>query len=60
LLWKELHIGEAHDMHHVVIANAKFYVLFWKREASFPFKKFLTRMNKAFRELEDIGQPLYP
>jgi hypothetical protein len=32
--------------------------LFWKNEAAFPFEKFLTRMNEAFKELEDAQQPL--
>jgi hypothetical protein len=44
----------------VAIANAKLDVLFWKCEKVFPFKKFLTCMNKAFKELEDMGQTLYP
>ena len=59
LLLKEHYIGEAHDMRRAASANAKLETLFWKSEASFSFEKFLTRMNEAFRELQDAGQPLY-
>jgi hypothetical protein len=60
LLLREHYIGEAHDMRRAAAANAKLEALFWKSEASFPFEKYLTRMNEAFKELEDAGQPLYP
>ena len=60
LLLREHYIGEAHDMGRAAAANAKLEALFWKSEASFPFEKYLTRMNEAFQELEDAGQPLYP
>lgn len=60
LLLREHYIGEAHDMRRAAAANAKLESLFWKNEASFSFEKFLTRMNEAFKELEDAGQPLYP
>ena len=33
--------------------------LFWKSEASFSFEKYLMRLNEAFKELEDAGQPLW-
>lgn len=59
LLLKEHYVGEAHDMRRAAAANAKLESLFWKSEASFSFEKFLTRMNEAFKELEDAGQPLY-
>lgn len=48
------------DMSRAAAANAKLKALFWKSEASFPFEKFLTRMNEAFKELEDAGKSLYP
>ena len=60
LLLREHYVGEAHDMRRAATANAKLENLFWKSEASFPFEKFLTRMNEAFMELEEAGQPLYP
>jgi hypothetical protein len=60
LLLREHYVGEAHDMRRAASANAKLEALFWKSEASFPFEKYLTRMNEAFKELEDAGQPLYP
>jgi hypothetical protein len=60
LLLREHYVGEAHDMRRAALANAKLENLFWKSEASFSFEKFLTRMNEAFKELEDAGQPLYP
>jgi len=60
LLLREHYVGEAHDMRRAALANAKLESLFWRSEASFPFEKFLTRMNEAFKELEDAGQPLYP
>jgi hypothetical protein len=60
LLLREHYVGEAHDMRRAASANAKLESLFWKSEASFSFEKFLTRMNEAFKELEDAGQPLYP
>ena len=47
-------------MRRAASAQAKLDNLFWKNEAAFPFEKFLTRMNEAFKELEDAGQPLYP
>jgi hypothetical protein len=59
LLLREHYIGEAHDMRRAASATAKLETLFWKSEASFSFEKFLTRMNEAFKELEDAGQPLY-
>jgi hypothetical protein len=60
LLLREHYVGEAHDMRRAASAQAKLEGLFWKSEAAFPFEKFLTRMNEAFKELEDAGQPLYP
>lgn len=59
LLLREHYVGEAHDMRRAASANAKLEALFWKSEASFPFEKYLTRMNEAFKELEDAGQPMY-
>ena len=59
LLLREHYVGEAHDMHRAASANAKLEALFWKSEAAFPFEKYLTRMNEAFKELEDAGQPMY-
>jgi hypothetical protein len=59
LLLREHYVGEAHDMRRAASANAKLETLFWKSEAAFPFEKYLTRMNEAFKELEDAGQPMY-
>ena len=59
LLLREHYVGEAHDMRRAASANAKLDALFWKSEASFPFEKYLTRMNEAFKELDDAGQPMY-
>lgn len=59
LLLREHYVGEAHDMRRAAMAQAKLETLFWKNEAAFPFEKFLTRMNEAFKELEDADQPLY-
>lgn len=59
LLLREHYVGEAHDMRRAASANAKLETLFWKSEASFPFEKYLTRLNEAFKELEDAGQPLW-
>lgn len=59
LLLREHYVGEAHDMRRAAAANAKLEALFWKSEASFPFEKYLTRMNEAFKELEDADQPMY-
>jgi hypothetical protein len=59
LLLREHFVGEAHDMRRAASANAKLEALFWKSEASFPFEKYLTRMNEAFKELADAGQPMY-
>ena len=59
LLLREHYIGEAHDMRRAAAATAKLEALFWKSEASFPFEKYLTRMNEAFKELEDANQPMY-
>ena len=59
LLLREHYVGEAHDMRRAAAANAKLEALFWKNEASFPFEKYLTRMNEAFKELDDAGQPMY-
>ena len=51
LLLREHYVGEAHDMRRAASANAKLEALFWKSEASFPFEKYLTRMNEAFKEI---------
>jgi hypothetical protein len=59
LLLREHYVGEAHDMRRAASANAKLESLFWKSEASFPFEKFLTRLNEAFMELEEANVPLY-
>lgn len=59
LLLREHYVGEAHDMRRAAAATAKLEALFWKSEASFPFEKYLTRMNEAFKELEDADQPMY-
>ena len=48
-----------HDMRRAASANAKPEAFFWKSEAAFPFEKCLTRMNEAFKEMEDAGQPMY-
>ncbi len=58
LLLRQHYIGEAHNMRRAASANAKLEALFWKSEAAFPFEKYLTRMNEAFKELEDAGQPM--
>ena len=60
LMLREHYVGEAHDQRRAASAQAKLESLFWKNESSFPFEKFLTRMNEAFMELEDAGQPLFP
>jgi hypothetical protein len=57
LLLREHYVGEAHNMRRAASANAKLDALFWKSEAVFPFEKYLTRINEAFKELEDAGQP---
>jgi hypothetical protein len=59
LLLREHYNGEAHDMRRAAAANAKLETLFWKSEASFSFEKYLTRLNEAFKELEDAGQALW-
>ena len=59
LLLREHYVGEAHDMRRAASANAKLESLFWKSETSFPFEKFLTRLNEAFMELEESNMPLY-
>ncbi|KAI2509730.1 hypothetical protein MHU86_4712 [Fragilaria crotonensis] len=59
LLLREHYVGEAHDMRRAAAANAKLESLFWKSEASFSFEKYLTRLNEAFKELEDAGQALW-
>ena len=59
LLLREHYVGEAHDMRRAAAANAKLETLFWKSEASFSFEKYLTRLNEAFKELEDAGQALW-
>jgi hypothetical protein len=53
-------IGEAHDQRRAAAALAKLQTLFWKSEASFPFKKYLMRLNEAFMEMEEAKQPLHP
>ncbi len=59
MLLCEHYVGEAHDMRRAAAANAKLETLFWKSEASFSFEKYLTRLNEAFKELKDAGQPLW-
>jgi predicted ATPase len=59
MLLHEHYVGEAHDMRRAAAANAKLETLFWKSEASFSFEKYLTRLNEAFKELEDAGQALW-
>ena len=59
MLLCEHHVGEAHDMRRAAAANTKLETLFWKSEASFSFEKYLTRLNEAFKELKDAGQPLW-
>ena len=59
-LLREHYIGEAHDQRRAAAALAKLQTLFWKSEASFPFEKYLTRLNEAFMEMEEAEQPLYP
>jgi hypothetical protein len=59
LLLREHYVGEAHDMRRAASANAKLDSLFWKSEASFPFEKFLTKLNEAFMELDEANVPLY-
>ena len=53
-------IGEVHDMRCSASATSKLENLFWESEAAFHFKKFLTQINVAMRELDKTGQPLYP
>jgi hypothetical protein len=45
-------------MRRAASANAKLGSLFWKSETSFPFEKFLTRLNEAFMELDEANVPL--
>ena len=52
-------ICEAHDLRRAAAANAKLETIFWKSAASFSFEKYLTRLNEAFKELEDAGQALW-
>jgi hypothetical protein len=59
MLLREHYVGKAHDMRRAAAANAKLETLFWKSEALFSFEIYLTRLNKAFKELEDAGQPLW-
>ena len=59
LLLRDHYVGEAHDMRRAATATAKLEALFWKNESAFPFEKYLTRMNEAFKELEDADQPMY-
>ena len=59
LLLQEHYVGEAHDMRRAGAAHAKLETLFWKSEASFLFEEYLTRLNEAFKELEDAGQALW-
>jgi hypothetical protein len=60
LLLREHNVGEAHDQRRAASALAKLKNLFWKSELSFPFEKYLSRLNKAFMEMEEAEQPLYP
>jgi hypothetical protein len=60
LLLREHYVGEAHDQRRAASALAKLENLFWKSESSFPFEKYLTRLNEAFMEMEEAEQPLYP
>jgi hypothetical protein len=60
LLLREHYVGEAHDQRRAASALAKLETLFWKNESSFPFEKYLTRLNEAFMEMEEAEQPLYP
>jgi hypothetical protein len=46
-------------MRRAAAVNAKLETLFWKSEASFLFEKYLTRLNEAFKELENTGQALW-
>jgi hypothetical protein len=46
LLLREHYVGEAHDQRRAA--------------ASFPFEKYLRRLNEAFMEMEEAKQPLYP
>ena len=56
MLLLEHYVGEAHDMRRAAAANAKLVeTLFWKSEASFSFEKYVTRLNEAYKELEDAG-----
>jgi hypothetical protein len=57
---REHNVGEAHDQRRAASALAKLKNLFWKSELSFPFEKYLSRLNKAFMEMEEAEQPLYP
>ena len=59
LLLREHYVGEAHDMRRAAIANAKLEALFWKSETTFPFEKYLTKLNEAFMELDEANVPLY-
>jgi hypothetical protein len=59
-LLREHYVGEAHDQRRAAAALAKLQTLFWKSEASFHFEKYLTRLNEAFMEMEEVEQPLYP
>ena len=60
LLLRDHYVGEAPDQRRAASALAKLENLFWKNESSFPFEKYLTRLNEAFMEMEDAKQPLYP
>ena len=60
LLLRDHYVGEAPDQRRAASALAKLENLFWKNESSFPFEKYLTRLNEAFMEMEDAEQALYP
>jgi hypothetical protein len=48
LFLREHYVGEAHNMCRAASATANLETLFW-----------LPWMSKAFKEIEDAGQPLY-
>ena len=59
-LLQEHYLDEVHDIRRASSATSKLEDPFWKSEAAFPFKNFLTQMIEAMKELEDPGQPFYP
>ena len=54
LLLREHYVGEGHDQRRAASALAKLENLYWRHESSFPFEKYLTRLNEAFMDFLSI------